>query len=187
MLHSLASRKWNALLALSGALSVTIWFLRFLPFCPAGWFQMGWNSAVWAGPSIVMIWTPHMPKFRQKLDLAKNGAPKLKELGPNIPVNTKSSADENLFSSEKRVVAEPFMNQSEKFLQVKWMKFLVFPLMAFRCEFRIVKALWTSSPFLIVKFCMLLNKIFCDQAFLRGLFMGQHQRWPYCTTIWGKH
>ena len=38
----------------------------FRPFSSAGWFQMDWNNAVWAGRSIATLWTPHMPIFGPK-------------------------------------------------------------------------------------------------------------------------
>ena len=35
----------------------------FWQFLPAGWFQMDWSGAVWAGRSIGTLWTPYMPIF----------------------------------------------------------------------------------------------------------------------------
>ena len=54
-------------------------FACFWPFSWTGWFQIGYNSAGWAGNSAPMLWTPHKPIFEtknvhQKIWLWKLGA-----------------------------------------------------------------------------------------------------------------
>ena len=41
-------------------------FACFWPFSWTGWFQIGYNSAGWAGNSAPMLWTPQKPIFETK-------------------------------------------------------------------------------------------------------------------------